>query len=843
MIKAELEDKITAITEFLIPYDIPTYILRGFTRSLVDLLQSVNRTPDQLDSIVNTFKHGIPNNLNLNWERFDNMVRQLFMISSADEKLRFINNYYLQLQENPMLSPTRPIDGNRENINSYNNFGSPVIKNKHLSLGPSLYAESFEAIDKFSDRRSIASGAYIPSRLNSTMTMKELSDQFYINNIAEDDILKYIFFTLLGTTSDMFPIQDGGIQIPNGISNSSSGVLHLLFEVALLYMHLSDNLERYKSIRLSPMKKSLLTQINQELSDYTSKVNFLSSSSKVTSVKFLYNELYDNILRLRICDQFLRDFDQLRGDEYASKFHALKIHGNLLINQMATDFYNSLISFYIDYNVKWLLYSKLESAFDEYFIVSDNNKLFIPYAVKKERIPDFIPREIAQKIYIIGKTYIFLTHYCKELEWANNFSQKYAAEYSNITQTRDIRHFLSIIDKQYTEIVEYSNKTLHDKLYYKESIQMLKNVLLMGKNDLIDALINNGKDLLSGTSPQLTYNSTRILQSSVHQSCLRNFVDRSDKNFLVNKLDARVLDFGHGSLGWDIFTLEYDIQPPLSILLNVNRNDGRKEYLRIFNFLWRFKKNDYFGNREMLKAKELIHSFRKIKYTNGLARDILTKLTKLTNLRSQLQQFNTKIESYYFQSIINENFEKLEKDLNLKNDSTSYNINSEMEKLKTGLLVLSQPLQPRSEIISLGKNANLVLYTGRGKNKKLLNIEEIDNIHNTFLNNILAHKLLSGKVNGHFSGQPYPTSLVNCLQLVTEFMNCLSDLHDVAHNFYIQINLENHEELETLLNQFSENSLKLVRYYKDFRKLTYIFIRDLKEDGDTDLYILSKILR
>lgn len=843
MIKVELEDKIATVLELLIPYDIPTHVLKGFTRSLVDLLQSMSRTPDQLDSLVNAFKHQLPSNLNVSWERFNNMIRQLFMITSTEEKLKFINSFYLQLQENPMVSPARQFGFTRDNVNYYNQFGSPVDKNKHLSLAPSVYAESFEAIDKFSDRRSIASGGYVPSRLNNTSSLKELSDQFYMNNILEDDILKYAFFTLLGVTSDMFPIKSGIIHIPNGITNSTSGVLHLLFEVALLYISLSDKLENYKSIRLSPMKKSLITQINEELSLYTSKVNFLSSSSKVLSVKYLYNELYDNILRLRICEQFLKDFEYSRGDEYASKFHSLKIHGNLLINRMATDFYNSLISFYIDYNIKWLIYSKLESAFDEYFIVNDNNKLFIPYGIKEERIPDFIPNDIAQKIFIIGKTYIFLTAYCKELEWANTFSQKFAIEYNKITQTRDIRHFLTIIERQYYEIVGYSQKNLHEKLYYKETIQMLKNVLLMGKNDLIDAIINNGKDLLNSSSPQLTYNSTRILQNSVHQSSLRNFVDQSDRNFLINKLDARVLDFGHGSLGWDIFTLEYDIQPPLSILLNVNRSDGRKEYLRIFNFLWRFKKNDYFGNREMLKSKELIHSFRKIKYSNGLARDLLNKLAKLSTLRSQLQQFNSKTELYYFQSIINKNFDKLEKDLNLNNNNNNPNTISEMKKLNNGLLILSQPLQPKSNTISIGNNSNLVLGTKKDRNQKLLNIEEIDNIHNTFLNNILAHKLLSGKVNGQFSGQPYPTSLVNCLQLITEFMNSLSNLHDIAHNIYIQLNLENHEELETLLDEFSEISLKLVRYHKEFKKLTYIFIRDIKNDGDTELHILSKMLR
>jgi gamma-tubulin complex component 3 len=77
-------------------------------------------------------------------------------------------------------------------------------------------------------------------------------------------------------------------------------------------------------------------------------------------------------------------------------------------------------------------------------------------------------------------------------------------------------------------------------------------------------------------------------------------------------LDVKMLQAATGDDGWQIFSLEYKVGPPLNTILTPKiMND----YLRIFNFLWRVKRIDYIlsttwtqqmGNKRALAALEEI---------------------------------------------------------------------------------------------------------------------------------------------------------------------------------------------------------------------------------------------
>lgn len=76
-----------------------------------------------------------------------------------------------------------------------------------------------------------------------------------------------------------------------------------------------------------------------------------------------------------------------------------------------------------------------------------------------------------------------------------------------------------------------------------------------------------------------------------------------------------------GSDGWDIFSLDYNIDTPIKTLLNP---DAMRSYLRIFNMLWRIKKVDYslnkvwFGHTKQAKrtkeSKGIFHTCFLLRY-------------------------------------------------------------------------------------------------------------------------------------------------------------------------------------------------------------------------------------
>jgi gamma-tubulin complex component 3 len=51
-----------------------------------------------------------------------------------------------------------------------------------------------------------------------------------------------------------------------------------------------------------------------------------------------------------------------------------------------------------------------------------------------------------------------------------------------------------------------------------------------------------------------------------------------------------MLELSHGEIGWDVFTLEYKIDPPVDVIVTPF---GSKQYLKVFNFLWRVKRVEF----------------------------------------------------------------------------------------------------------------------------------------------------------------------------------------------------------------------------------------------------------
>lgn len=56
---------------------------------------------------------------------------------------------------------------------------------------------------------------------------------------------------------------------------------------------------------------------------------------------------------------------------------------------------------------------------------------------------------------------------------------------------------------------------------------------------------------------------------------------------MLRRLDARILEYSHGELGWDCFALEYKVEAPLNAVLDERSMVG---YDRLFHHLWRFKR-------------------------------------------------------------------------------------------------------------------------------------------------------------------------------------------------------------------------------------------------------------
>ena len=78
------------------------------------------------------------------------------------------------------------------------------------------------------------------------------------------------------------------------------------------------------------------------------------------------------------------------------------------------------------------------------------------------------------------------------------------------------------------------------------------------------------------------HNLTATLETAIRSSNAQN-----DPPDVLRRLDARMLEYTHGEIGWDVFTLEYKVDPPLDTVLHP---DTMVKYLKLFNHLWKMKR-------------------------------------------------------------------------------------------------------------------------------------------------------------------------------------------------------------------------------------------------------------
>ena len=50
-----------------------------------------------------------------------------------------------------------------------------------------------------------------------------------------------------------------------------------------------------------------------------------------------------------------------------------------------------------------------------------------------------------------------------------------------------------------------------------------------------------------------------------------------------------MLEYSHGEIGWDVFTLEYKVDAPIDTVLDP---DAMERYLKVFRYLWQMKRVD-----------------------------------------------------------------------------------------------------------------------------------------------------------------------------------------------------------------------------------------------------------
>ena len=210
---------------------------------------------------------------------------------------------------------------------------------------------------------------------------------------------------------------------------------------------------------------------------------------------------------------------------------------------------------------------------------------------------------LAKMILLLGKSIHFVRNCClhhgslswKDVRKAHVTIDKDCFKYEEQQQWGNGRLYKSIelatktISKQLVDLL-FQEHRLMDHLH------ALKRYLLMGRGDF--ALC-----LMDAMQPELKARASTIFRHhlvSKLEHAIRSSSAQFDDPSILKRLDVRLLESSPGERGWDIFLLDYSIQPvsgqgsttrtPLSAVLTP---DAMKSYHKVFAFLWQLKRVEH----------------------------------------------------------------------------------------------------------------------------------------------------------------------------------------------------------------------------------------------------------
>jgi gamma-tubulin complex component 3 len=272
-------------------------------------------------------------------------------------------------------------------------------------------------------------------------------------------------------------------------------------------------------------------------------------------------------------------------------------HGDPFIVSFAERLLSHVTRPFYDMLRQWIYDGELSDPHLEFFVSeqqerlddSENNRKGAATSVWDEKyklssimVPSIITDSFANKVFLIGKSLNFIRHGCHDAGWVESYSKDASRE----LRYGDTASLETSIDEAYKTTMARLIHLMATKFHLFDHLKALKKYLLLGAGDFIAVLMESlSTNLDRPANTQYRHTLTAQLEHAV-----RNSNSQYDPPDVLRRLDSRMLELSHGEIGWDVFTLEYKISPPVDVIVTPH---GSKQYLKVFNFLWRVKRVEF----------------------------------------------------------------------------------------------------------------------------------------------------------------------------------------------------------------------------------------------------------
>jgi gamma-tubulin complex component 3 len=301
---------------------------------------------------------------------------------------------------------------------------------------------------------------------------------------------------------------------------------------------------------------------------------------------------------LRLMSLIAEESKSKRGGQLVSLIHGFSTaHGDPIVAAFAERLLAHVTRPFYDILRRWIYDGELLDPFLEFFVKeqrpSDDDRKDLKakgltsvwnskYEVDDAMVPSIITADFAQKVFLIGKSLNFIRHSCGDSPWVEAYSKTSSKE----LRYGDTATLEAWIDEAYKTTMQRLMQLMSSKFHLFDHLQALKNYILLGQGDFIALLMESlAANLDRPAGAQYRHTLTAQLEHAIRGSNAQY-----DSPDVLRRLDARMLQLSHGDIGWDCFTLEYKIDAPVDVVVT---EWGNRQYLKVFNFLWRIKRVEF----------------------------------------------------------------------------------------------------------------------------------------------------------------------------------------------------------------------------------------------------------
>ncbi|KAK4521457.1 GTP cyclohydrolase II [Mucor velutinosus] len=434
--------------------------------------------------------------------------------------------------------------------------------------------------------------------------------------VSEADLLRDLIFLFQGIDGQYirYDIQlNDHVFIPGiEVSPSITNMVFKLADIGWLYTKVrnfvNDNMD---SPTIGLVGQSLCAALQQELTEYYKLIAILEAqvekqmiNNQVTSQSLTLKKLMiwtlDCNQKLRLMSVLVDVCQGQKGGALIASIHNYTKHGDPFIKDYLTKMLQIVSKPFYEMLERWVYEGELDDPYEEFFVACDRT---VPeeelwqskYTMREDMLPAFLSKELAHKIFSIGKSLNFIRYSCHEdtlAEQQHDASTATAAAIANDTLEKqpfkygETEQVEKSIEVAYTATSRALLNLLKTKYKLMDHLKALKRYLLLGQGDFIQYLMDIlWLNLSKPANTLFRHNLTGILETAI-RSCNAQYDDPQ----ILNRLDVRLMEIQKDDLGWDVFSLDYHVDAPINTVFSPT---AMHQYLEAFNFLWRLKRVEY----------------------------------------------------------------------------------------------------------------------------------------------------------------------------------------------------------------------------------------------------------